>query len=451
VEQRANLVREMTRLSKAVVQSGEDLVYTGSTDGLPPEIRDHLEVFIDESGSKALVATLLYKPEWAVDGDPSKPKDKVPYGVLIAEQIGDEIAPTDMHARTEVVSRHASNALYNASEHSKIFGRPVLQALGTPARTFRGRTLAKIGAVLALLLVAIAVMAFVPWELTIDGRGSLLPEHRRALFSPYQAVVKEVLVDHWDKVAKGQVLVRLESKELDKELEKLRAERADAASREANLETQQANSGKPDEATQLRGELDQARIKKESATEQIAILEEQKKMLDITAPFDGIVTTWEVKKNLMNRPVDIGQELIQIADMSQEFALEVEVADNDMAPILKAKDRLEKDITSGAKPADTSLGAWFVTATDPEHRYNGYVRRIAGKADTVEQKHVVKVTVGFDDSVRQDFLKRNQDFRPGAEVRARIKCGEAKLAYVLLRDIVHVWHETVMFRWPFLN
>ena len=61
------------------------------------------------------------------------------------------------------------------------------------------------------------------------------------------------------------------------------------------------------------------------------------------------------------------------------------------------------------------------------------------------------VTVGFKDSVRKDFLSRNQSLRPGAEVRARVQCGDARLAYVLLRDVVHVFYETVLFRWPFLK
>ena len=63
VEQRSNLVRELTRLCKVVIRSGEDLVYTGNTDGLAPDIRDALEMYVDESGSKVVVVTLLHKPE----------------------------------------------------------------------------------------------------------------------------------------------------------------------------------------------------------------------------------------------------------------------------------------------------------------------------------------------------------------------------------------------------
>jgi hypothetical protein len=98
-----------------------------------------------------------------------------------------------------------------------------------------------------------------------------------------------------------------------------------------------------------------------------------------------------------------------------------------------------------------TLSAYFVSATDPEHRYHGYVERIATRAEMVEQNHVDKVTIGFTDEVRRDYLERVGPLRPGAEVRARVNCGDARLAYVLLRDVVQFWHESVIFRWPFLR
>ena len=173
--------------------------------------------------------------------------------------------------------------------------------------------------------------------------------------------------------------------------------------------------------------------------------------MSVTSPQDGIVTTWEIQKNLLGRPVEIGQELVSVASTEGEWVLEVEVPDDDMGPILEAQSKLEKAIKAGTKPPDATLQAYFITATDPEHRYPGYVRRIASKAELVEQKHMVKVTIGFSDDVRKDFLKRNQALRPGAEVRARVECGDARLAYVLLRDVIHVFYETVLFRWPFLK
>ncbi|HEX8203522.1 MAG TPA: biotin/lipoyl-binding protein, partial [Isosphaeraceae bacterium] len=232
VEQRANLVRELTRLCRLVVKSGEDLVYTGNTEGFPPDIRDALEVYVDESGSKAVIITLLHKPE----ADPSK--EKVPFGCLVAEQIGDELPLTDAHARTEVVSRHASTALWNARDHDRIFLRPLLKAIGTPTRFFRGRMLAKIVAVLVALLTTILVLAFVPWQLTIEGRGSLLPEERRLTYAPVAGIIIDVPVEHGQIVHKGDVLARIESRELDKERTRLEAERLAAVTQVTNLESQ---------------------------------------------------------------------------------------------------------------------------------------------------------------------------------------------------------------------
>jgi hypothetical protein len=202
---------------------------------------------------------------------------------------------------------------------------------------------------------------------------------------------------------------------------------------------------------QLQGQLWEAKLTAKGAAEQIEVIRDQLESMQIHAPQDGIVTTWEVKKNLLGRPVEIGQELISIAATDGEWVLEVDVPDDDMGPVLAARSKLERDIKEGKKPIGSRLSAYFVTATDPEHRYPGFVTRIASKAELVETKHVVKVTVGFSPDVQKDFLSRNQALRPGAEVRARVDCGKARLAYVMLRDVVHVFYETVLFRWPFLR
>ena len=274
VEQRANLIRELTRLCKVVIRSGEDLVYTGNTEGFAPDIRDALEMYVDESGSKVVIVTLLHKPE--TDQDGKKSKEKVPFGCLVAEQIGDEMAPTDAHARTEVVSRHASTALWNAQEHDKIFLLPMLKAMGSPWRFFRGRTLAKIVAVLLAIVAVIAILTFVPWKLTIEGRGSLLPEDRPNTYAPVAGIVTTVAVEHGERVNKGDVLVKLESRELEKELKRLIAERDAGQTQVVHLTNQvQKVVSRPEEYSQLQGQLSEAKIKAKSAQEQIEIIQEQ--------------------------------------------------------------------------------------------------------------------------------------------------------------------------------
>ena len=446
VEQRANLIRELTRLCKVVIRSGEDLVYTGNTEGFAPDIRDALEMYVDESGSKAVIVTLLHRP----DGEENK--EKIPFGCVVAEQIGDEMAPSDAHARTEVVARHASTALWNSQEHNKIFMLPVLKAVGSPWRFFRGRMLAKIVAVLLAIVGAIAILAFVPWKLTIEGRGAAQPEKRQITYAPITGTIIDVAVEHGQKVKEGDLLVKLESKELDKQLKELISQRDSAQQQVLHLTNQvQKASSRPEEYYQLNGQLSEARIKAKGAAEQIDILQDQLASMIVRSPLNGIITTWEVKKNLQGRPVEIGTELVTVADTEHEFILEVDVPDDDMGPVLAAKSQLDAAIKSGAKKPTDTLHCYWVSATDPEHKYPGYVKRIASKAELVEQKHVVKVTIGFGDEVRADYVKRNKEFRPGAEVRARIDCGEARLAYVLLRDVVQFFYENILFRWPFVK
>ena len=536
VEQRSNLIRELTRLCKVVMQSGDDLVYTGNTEGFPPEIRDALEIYVDESGSKAIVVALLHKPE----GDEEKKGEKVTYGCIVAEQIGDETAPTDLHARCEVLSRHASTALWNASEHDKIALRAVLKLMGSPRRYLRGRTLAKILAVIGVVVGTVLILTFVPWRLTIEGRGSILPERRSNLYAPLSGTVIEVPHEHSEFVrgphvgpdgqpVRGDLLAKLQSDELDKTRKQLEAQQSEAELQIATLnQLLEGMVSKAEERNKAHAEKEQAQIKYDSATEQLAIIEDQLTKMEIRAPHDGIITTWDLRKSLLGRPVDVGQELLQVSQVEGEWVHEVDVPDHDMAPILDAKSRLDvmtaelaeaksafdkaaaegttatlaaplAKIKSGLDAAEDagakdlvdlaparkavanfeatlagndaeamarakavldrdltnamSLSAYFVSAADPEHRYPGHVKRMAAKADLVEQQHVVKVTVGFSEEVLANYLKRSQleHPRPGAEVRVRINCGDARLSYVLLRDVVQFWHESVLFRWPFLR
>ena len=300
-------------------------------------------------------------------------------------------------------------------------------------------------------------MYFVPCDLTIEGRGSLLPEERRTIYAPIAGKIIEVPVEHGDIVKKGDVIARLESKDLQKELNKLITERDKALSQKLIAQTQDDKSSysqsDQDMQYQVKSQLAEARLTYKSAGEQIEIVQEQIDLMTIKSPQDGIITTWEVKKNLMGRPVEIGHELLNVAAIGadSDWVLEVDVPDDDMGPILMAQSKLKQEIAAGTKQPGAVLKAYFHVATNPENKYEGYVRRIAAKAETVEQKHVVKVTVGFDEAVRRELLTRNQELRPGAEVRARVDCGKTRLSYYLLRKVVQVWYESVMFRWPFLH
>jgi pyruvate/2-oxoglutarate dehydrogenase complex dihydrolipoamide acyltransferase (E2) component len=301
--------------------------------------------------------------------------------------------------------------------------------------------------------------------LSIEGHGSLLPRERQKVYAPVPGRVAEILVDHGDRVKKGDLLVRLESKDLEKELEQVTAEERKATSqamyltRQADKAQRSQQQGGEMDWNQIQGQLSEAKLTAKSAKERREIIEEQIDSMRILAPQDGIITTWEAKKNLMGRPVEIGTELLQVAGTAGEWICEVEVPDDDMGPILAAQSQLQADIKAGRKKPDETLSAYFIPMTGPEHTYPGFVRRIAPSAETMPEteqyknRHVVKVTIGFSDDVLKAYLKDNEskEMRPGAEVRARVNCGGTNLAYYLLRKPIQVFYESVLFRWPFLQ
>jgi multidrug resistance efflux pump len=340
--------------------------------------------------------------------------------------------------------------------------KPVLKAMGSPWRMFRGRTLAKIAAVLGAILVFILCMAFIPCTLTIEGHGSLLPEARNKIYAPVPGVVTEVPLDHDERVHKGDIVVKLDSKELQKELNGLIGEKQKAEHQALSLDLQRSKlrSGQDDqELLQIEAQRAEAVITARFVKQRMEIVEEQIESMNIRSPIDGIITTWEARKNLMGRPVEIGTELLQVAATDGDWILEVEVPDDDMGPVLLAQSKLERDIREGRKKAGTTLPAYFLAMTDPEHRYEGYVIRVAPSAETMAEseqyknRHIVKVLVGFSEAVRLDYMARNniKEMHPGAEVRARVDCGRTNLAYYLLRKPIQVFYESVLFRWPFLH
>jgi pyruvate/2-oxoglutarate dehydrogenase complex dihydrolipoamide acyltransferase (E2) component len=299
--------------------------------------------------------------------------------------------------------------------------------------------------------------------LTIEGHGSLLPEVRHKIYAPLAGIVGEVLVDHDARVKKGDVLAKLESYELHKELKSLVADMEKAKQQQVSLGLQAEKSRRgqdEQEHLQIQAQLAEAKITAKSSKERIEILNEQLELMSIRSPQDGVITTWEARKNLLGRPVEIGTELLQVAGEDGDWILEVEVPDDDMGPILAAQSKLDKEIAEGKKKVGTPLRSYFVPMTGPETLYEGYVVRIAPNAEAVAEaaeqyknRYVVKVTVSFSDAVRKDYLARNQinEMRPGAEVRARVDCGRTNLAYYLLRKPIQVFYESVLFRWPFLR
>ena len=167
--------------------------------------------------------------------------------------------------------------------------------------------------------------------------------------------------------------------------------------------------------------LEQNQIKSRlvSLQEQMDILDEQSKKLDVVARMDGTVLSWNVQELLNNRPVKEGELLLEIADLQGGWELELDLPDRRIGHVLDAQEELKED-----------LEVTFVLASEPGQRFKGRITQISQttKVDS-EKGQSIRISVAIDDADAIPFLQTKTG------VIAKIHCGQRSLGYVWLHDV----------------
>ena len=153
---------------------------------------------------------------------------------------------------------------------------------------------------------------------------------------------------------------------------------------------------------------------------QIAILKERRDKLIVKAPISGVVATFQLDQLLKNRPVRRGELLVEIKDDKGKWQLELEVEEHRSGHILDAQKAMKKD----------DLDVEFVLATDSEHPVKGTLGSIDTRTNSSSELGGIIIAT----ATIEEKLPRTP--RIGAEVRAKISCGEKSLGYVLFGDVV---------------
>lgn len=151
---------------------------------------------------------------------------------------------------------------------------------------------------------------------TANQQANLRP-HRQNVYAQVDGIIKNVNVEHDDVVHKGDVLLVLESPDLDKEIERIRGQlQKDLAA--VRSTTQELDRNKELSAVEKsKKEIAVAQLKESinSSEKQLTLLKE---MLKITSPIDGRVVTSNVKDRLAFRPVNRGENLLEIAEAADK-------------------------------------------------------------------------------------------------------------------------------------
>jgi multidrug resistance efflux pump len=278
--------------------------------------------------------------------------------------------------------------------------------------------------------MAVAILAFVPAPLKIEAPGELRPAEIFNAFAPRDGYISDVFTDHDDKVLPGKQLLQLESPDLELELRRtegaiestrmeLRA--AEAARRRGN----QSASASRDDPGGFAADETRLQAVLESYLAQRELLRDEQRALKVVSPLDGYVLTWQPRQNLIGRPVQRGQRLMQIAATDSRWTLVLELPDQDAGHVIAARTDLKSDL-----PVTYNL------ATEPRKRLSGAIAEMSAVTEVSEKgAPIVEVVVSID---RADL----ETPRAGAQVRATIHCGDRPLGYVLfyrLWDSIHAF------------
>ncbi len=453
VDKRSTTVKLLGRLATSVVRCNEPVWYTGDTSNLAPQVERAVEEYVDESHTK-MVAVFPLTRQKLSDADqeyedPNK-RDKVeaPFGALIVEQIEDSRIPERTRKRIEIVADHACSAMGNSIDYNSIFLMPLWRLIGKSKLLFTARMLPKTISVSVLVIALIVFLCVFPWDFNMHTPGSLEPSVKSTVYALADGDVVEMNARHGMKVegpvldtATGRLvprtrLVRLKSTDLDMKRNSLNGER-DKVEREL-ASYRDLTTGSSGLSPQDRMKYDAQILICEQQLryygQQLEYLDMQQQDLNVYAPITGEVMDWNLENKLMGRPVRRGEMLMEIADLSKPWELELLMPEKQIGHVLNYKKKLDAN-NEGPLQVD------FVLASTPNERHQGEVISIHERAEVRGQDgNTVLIKVRL-----LEPEKLPEALRPGVSVTARVHCGKQPVGYVMFHQAVEYLQKHVFF------
>jgi hypothetical protein len=162
---------------------------------------------------------------------------------------------------------------------------------------------------------------------------------------------------------------------------------------------------------------------------ELELLQHQREQLVVTSPIAGRVLTWDLTGRLTARPVERGEVLVTVADLTADWRLELDVPDDRIGHVLASQKEF-----GPALPVRFRLSS----ADQRSDAADGRVAEVCRTADvdptaTSAPSPTIRVNVALDKDGLADAAR--DELRPGVSARAQIACGRRAVGYVWLHDI----------------
>ena len=405
IENRSTLLKKMGRLVNLASRRGEP--FFSDQPPVSKNINDALETFKAVSGFNFIVGIPLV--------DQTKKKSKKPrlIGYLLAES-NEDINRFEFNRGLKLTAPHISLALGNSQTVSQIPFRRTLSAIGE-LRSISNLLFLLGGIACVALLLACLFLVKTDFEIRINGE--LRPEIEQNVFAPADGFVEKVLVSHGAPVTKGQTLMELSSPALELEKKQLKGEQLMI---EKTLETKkialnQAASGSlrdPSIAGELAADISELEFELANLEDKESFLDERISDLVILSPIEGVVTNWQLKNNILKKPVRWGEELANIAFESGSWKINFKVPEYQIGYLLTAR-----------KESDEPVEAEFFFESNPTQKMKTRILAIAPSTE-LDAEFGPIVTVVCEVPNDAGDAEANFSKRHGARVIADVSCGK---------------------------
>jgi len=403
--ERSSLTSSALELAAASLlkEKGEALVT------LPPvEPNSALENLAARSNAKSLLAL-------AAEGEDGHRQ----FAVIFESTAGDGFVSGEGEARKETAEtatarwawQQGAKALVASHRYSSLPLVGLLSKLRTAREDLStGRRRARYWVLGGLALLFLIVCLF-PWRERSVGNCVLLPSRRGVVVSENTGRVAQVMVKEGSVVKAGDVIARLDSMELETQLQITRQERLKL---EAQARLSQADGDL--------GAYQVSYLQLQRAIEQENKLRHDLTQCALRSPMDGIILTKDIELRRGN-VLQIGEPLCEVAAM-KDWDLQVSVPESDYWLLRKTLDRGE--------PAPVE----FLLYARSGLKMTG---ELASVADISQMTYTEKDENVFYATVHGIQLPKEfeTDVRPGFSGKARVMLGRSPLAAVLTRKFVH--------------
>lgn len=330
-----------------------------------------LSVLIKSAGRRVGVLTLEWDKVTRIDAQT----------LQTCEFVADQIGPlVDLkHRQQQLISGRVARWASEAT--AKLFGP--------------GRPSLKLGAAAAVLLLALAIAW--PADFRIAAKVVLEGSVQRAAVVPFDGFVAEAPLRAGDIVQAGQVLARLDDRDL--KLEKLKWE----TERQKLVQRQREAFAKHDRPNIL---ITSAQI--EQAESQLKLALEKLQRAEIASPIDGVIVNGDLSQ-MLGAPVTQGKVLFEIAPLNS-YRLLLQVDERDIGYVRVGQ-----------------TGTLLLTGA-PASGLQLAVTKLTSVATAEDARNFFRVEGSLADSGRP--------LRPGMEGLAKIDVGRRSLIWIWTRPLL---------------